>query len=233
MSKRFYKDVAVTPLDDGGLGIALDGRPVRTPGAALLTAPTAAVAEAIAAEWTAQGDEVKPLTMPVMRIAATAIDRIGREREAVITQLAAYGESDMLCYRATGPSDLVEKQEATWQPLLDWLAAAHGASLLATHGVTHITQPPAALAAVRDALNVLDDCRIAAVSQLTAACGSLVLALAAEARRIDTGEIIAASQLEEAWQAEQWGQDAEAEDRRKALAEEIAAAVRFLDLLDG
>lgn len=233
MTKRFYEDAAATTLDDGAFSVALDGRPIRTPGGAVLSVPVESLAAAVAAEWAAQEDEVRPLTMPLMRLAATAVDRIGRERDAVVAQLATYGESDLLCYRADGPAALVDKQEEAWQPLLDWLAAVHGASLLVTHGVTHIAQPAEALAALRDAVSSLDDHRIAAVSQLITACGSLVLALAVTARRIDAGEAVAASQLDELWQAEEWGHEEEATKRRRALAEEIESAARFLDLLEG
>lgn len=232
MTKRFYKRAAVAALEDGGFGVALDGRPVRTPARAVLSVPTEALAQAIAAEWDAQEDEIRPLSMPTMRLAATAIDRVGRERDAVVEQIAAYGGSDLLCYRAEAPRELADRQEETWQPLLDWLAEAHGAALAVTAGVTHVAQPPEALAALKAAVTAMDDCRIAAVSQLTASCGSLALALAAAAGRIGAAEAVAASQLDEVWQAEKWGEDKEARQRRRALAAEIESAVRFLELLD-
>ena len=119
----------------------------------------------IAAEWAAQEDEIRPLTMPMMRLAATAIDRIGKERAAIVGQIAAYGGSDLLCYRAESPAPLIERQAALWQPLLDWAAEAHGARLAATQGITHVTQDQGALDALRAALEALDDCRLAAVSQ--------------------------------------------------------------------
>lgn len=232
MTKRFYKRAAVTEIEDGGHGVALDGRPIRTPGGALLTAPTAALAAAIAAEWAAQDDEIRPLTMPMMRLAATAIDRIGTERAAIVDQIAAYGGSDLLCYRAESPAPLIDRQAALWQPLLDWVAEVHGAQLAVTRGITHVAQDQAALDALRAAVEDLDDCRLAAVSQLTASCGSLVVALALEARHIGAAEAAAASQLDEHWQAEQWGEDAETNKRHDNLAREIADAARFMELLE-
>jgi chaperone required for assembly of F1-ATPase len=233
VKKRFYKEAAVIALDGGGHGVALDGRPIRTPGGARLAAPTLALAEAIAAEWEAQDEDIRPLTMPMMRLAATAIDRIGKERAAIVDGVAAYGGSDLLCYRAEGPDRLVERQAELWQPLLDWAAEAHGARLGVTQGIGHVAQDVAALAALRGAVAALDDYRLAAVSQLTASCGSLVVALALEAGHIDAGRATAASQLDEDWQAEQWGHDKEAADRRRNVAGEIADAARFLELLAG
>ncbi len=232
MTKRFYEQAAVTEIEDGGHGVALDGRPIRTPGGALLTAPTAALAEAIATEWAAQDDEIRPLTMPMMRLAATAIDRIGTERAAIVDQIAAYGGSDLLCYRAESPAPLIDRQAQLWQPLLDWAAEVHGARLAVTRGITHVAQDQTTLDALHAAVEDLDDCRLAAVSQLTASCGSLVIALALEARHIDAAEATAASQLDEHWQAEQWGEDAEANQRHDNLAREIADAARFLALLE-
>jgi chaperone required for assembly of F1-ATPase len=232
VTKRFYKQAAVTDAEGGGYGVALDGRPIRTPGGAPLTTPTVALAEAIAAEWAAQGDEIRPLTMPMMRLAATAIDRIGNERTVIVDQIAAYGGSDLLCYRAESPGPLIERQAALWQPLLDWVAEAHGARLTVTHDITHVAQDRAALDALGAAVEALDDRRLAAVSQLTATCGSLVIALAVAARHIGAEEATAASLLDEIWQIEQWGEDAEATERHEKLAQEIADAVRFLELLE-
>jgi chaperone required for assembly of F1-ATPase len=233
VTKRFYCEAAVTPLDDGQWGVTLDRRPIRTPAGALLSVPTEALARAIAAEWEAQAEDVRPSSMPMMRFAATVVDRIGREREAVVEQITAYGGSDLLCYRADIPRELAERQEKVWQPLLDWLAEAHGALLKVTAGVTPVAQTPEALAAMQDVVVALDDWRMSAVSQITASSGSLALALAAAEGRIGAAEAAAASQLDDIWQVEKWGEDKEAEERRQALAAEIDSAVRFLDLLDG
>jgi len=229
---RFYTESTIVTLQNGGFGIALDGRPVRTPGGAHIVLPASALAEAVAAEWAAQEGTVRPSTMPMTRLATTAIDRIASERDAMVAQIAAYGGSDLLCYRADAPEALVRRQADAWQPLLDWCAQTYGAELAVTEGVNHVDQPPESLAALRAAVAEMDDYRLAALSQLTAACGSLVLALAVCAGRLDAAEATAASQLEERWQAETWGSDTEAEARRDALAREIADAERFLQLLD-
>jgi chaperone required for assembly of F1-ATPase len=233
VTKRFYKEAAATEAAGDGHGVALDGRPIRTPGGAPLIAPSAVLAEAIAAEWSAQENEIRPRSMPMMCLAATAIDRIGRERATIVDQIAAYGGSDLLCYRADSPAPLVERQAQQWQPLLDWVAEAHGARLAVTHDITHVAQDRAALDALRAAVEALDDCRLAAVSQLTAICGSLVIALAVEAGHIGAGEATAVSLLDEKWQIENWGEDEEATERHENLAREIADAVRFLALLEG
>lgn len=232
MKKRFYQEVSAISLEDGGHGVALDGRPVRTPKGNALTIPTTTLAAAIASEWDAQQDGIEPLSMPMMRLAVTAIDGIGAARGEVVDRIAAFGGTDLLCYRAAGPEGLVQRQAAQWQPLLDWAAETHGARLTATEGIVAVAQDPAALAALRAAVEAFDDFPLAVLSQLTAACGSLVLALAAASRRLDVETAVAASQLDELWQAEKWGHEAEAAKRRQALADEIADAMRFLDLLE-
>lgn len=231
--KRFYKDATAVSSDEGGYGVALDGRPVRTPGGAQLSVPLKALAEAIAGEWREQGDEIWLPAMPLTRLAATAIDRIGSERAAIAGRIAAYGESDLLCYRAEEPAALVARQTEHWQPLLDWAAAEYGARLAVANGITPVTQDAAALAALARAVEAHDDFRLAGLSQLAATCGSVVLALAVTAGRIDAQQAVAASQLDEDWQAEKWGQDDEAIARREARAGEITSAARFLELLEG
>lgn len=232
MRKRFYRRAAAVRLEGGGHGVALDGRPVRTPRAARLLLPAPALAAAIAEEWEAQQNGIDPSSMPMMRLAVTAIDGIGAARGAVVERIAAFGGSDLVCYRAAEPEDLVRRQAEHWQPVLDWVAETHGARLAVTEGVISVAQEPAALAALKSAVEAFDDFPLAALSQLMAACGSLVLALAAAARRLDVDATVAASQLDELWQAERWGHEAEADARRRALAREIADAVRFLDLLE-
>lgn len=233
MRKRFYQKASAIDLEDGGHGIALDGRPVRTPKGNSLTLPAAALAASIAGEWDAQQDGIEPATMPMMRLAVTAIDGIGAARGEVVDRIAAFGGSDLLCYRADGPEELARRQADEWQPMLDWAANTHGARLAVTDGVISVVQDPAALAALHSAVEAFDDFPLAALSQLTAACGSLVLALAAASRILDVEATVAASQLDELWQAEKWGHESEAAKRRRALADEIADAVRFLDLLEG
>ena len=175
--KRFYRQVAVES-GDAGHGVTLDGRPVRTPAKAPLLLPTRALAEAIAAEWDAQQDEIEPRTMPMMQLASTAIDRVTPRRDAVITEIASYAETDLLCYRADGPIGLVTRQATQWQPVLDWAAGTYDAPLSVTEGVMPVPQSPAAVAALRAAVADCDAFELAAVYMLTVASGSLVLALA-------------------------------------------------------
>jgi chaperone required for assembly of F1-ATPase len=228
--KRAYKQVAAGPVD-GGWGVALDGRPMRTPGKNPLALPTAALAAAIAAEWDAQQDEIRPASMPLTRLAATAIDRTAPQRDKVVDEIAGYAGTDLVCYRADHPPALAARQQAAWQPLIDWAALRYDAALAVTCGVIPTRQPPAALKAFAAAVAALDDFRLTALHALTATCGSLVIALAVLEDRLDAGTAFAASQLDETFQIEAWGEDAETAARRQALADDIAAASRFLKLL--
>ncbi len=227
--KRFYEKVVVV-AEAGGATIRLDGRPVRTPARALLVLPDRALAEAVAGEWRAQADTVDPRSMPLMRIAATAIDRVAPRLEAVIDEIAAYADSDLVCYRAEGPPELVARQHEAWQPLLNWLAGRYGARLAVTVGVVHRPQSKAKLAALRKAVAGHDAMALAALHLATGAAGSLVVALALAAGEIAADEAFALSQLDESFQIERWGEDAEARARRQALAADIDSAGRFLKL---
>lgn len=228
--KRFYKNVGV---ERGAVGweVRLDGRSVRSPAKAIVRLPGAALAEAIAGEWAAQGEEIDPATMPLLRLACTAIDRVEPRRAAVIDEITAYGGSDLVCYRATEPVDLIARQRDIWQPLLDWAAARFGARLEVTAGVAPIDQPAAALAALRAAVAERDDPTLAGLHALTAAAGSLVIALAALEAEIDADALWRAAQLDEDWQIEKWGEDAEAAAHRTALRADIDATLRFLSLV--
>jgi chaperone required for assembly of F1-ATPase len=225
--KRFYRQVAVLPAD-GGIAVCLDGRPIKTPDKAALELPTAALAEAVADEWRAQEQDIDPLAMPFTRLANTAIDRIAPRRAGVIAEIVAYGGSDLVCYRVAHPADLAARQAAAWQPLLDWLAERHGARLESRLGVVHKAQPQAALEALAEAVQPFTDMELAAVHSATSATGSLVLALALAARRIDAEAAFAAGQLDEAFQAERWGEDDESVLRRAELRADLAAAADFL-----
>jgi chaperone required for assembly of F1-ATPase len=144
-AKRFWTKAEAEPCE-GGFTVRLDGRPVKTPAKAALVVPTQAMAQAIAAEWDAQSGEVKPATMPVTRAANSAIDKITAQRDEVVEIIAAYGQSDLLCYRAVAPAALIARQAAGWDPVLDWAEAALGARLVVTAGVVHVAQPSDALA---------------------------------------------------------------------------------------
>lgn len=228
-ARRFYEQAGVGSAGDG-FSVTLDGRAVRTPGGRPLGVPTRALAEAIAAEWAAQELKILPHTMPITRLACTAVDRVGEGRQTVIEHTAGYGGTDLLCYRADGPEDLVRRQQAAWQPLLDWAAETHGARLQVTSGVLPVEQPAAALAALLAAVEALDDLELTALAAATQACGSVLVALALAAGRIDAEEAVTASQLDERYQSETWGENADAQKRSRALADDIFAAARFLAL---
>jgi chaperone required for assembly of F1-ATPase len=228
--KRLYTRVETRQLD-GSWGVALDGRPMRTPGKNELCLPSAALTAAIAAEWDAQQVEVRPATMPLFRLAATAIDRTATQRDLVVAETANYAGTDLVCYRADHPPALAALQQAVWQPLIDWAAQRYDAALAVTTGIIPAAQPPAALRAFRAAVAAQDDFHLTAVHTLTAACGSLVIALALIEGRLNAEAAFAASQLDETFQIETWGEDTEAVARRRSLAADIAAAARFIALL--
>jgi len=227
--KRFYKTAEVV-AETGRFAIALDGKPVRTPRGHALAVPSAALAEAVAAEWLAQGDTIRPTAMTLTSIANTAIDRIGPNRAAMEEQLLRFAETDMLCYRADQPIELAERQQATWQPVLDWAEARFGASLATTSSVLPIVQPADAQVALAEALAAYDEFRLAALSAAVGAMGSLILGLALAEARLTAEEAFALAQLEESYQNEKWGEDAEAVARRAALRAEIDAAALLFRL---
>jgi chaperone required for assembly of F1-ATPase len=229
-AKRFYRQPTLESADDRHT-VALDGRPLRTPGKRQLALPTVALAEAIVSEWDAQGDDIRPDSMPIMQLASTAVDRIAPQRASVVDGIAAYAQTDLLCYRAGGPPSLVELQATLWQPLVDWAALRFDASLVVTTGIVPVEQPENAIVAVRHAVAESDEFGLAGVSAMTAATGSLIVALAVREERLDADAACDTSQLEETWQAEQWGRDEEAEARRARIRGEIHAAARFLTLL--
>ncbi|MDH3703958.1 MAG: ATPase [Alphaproteobacteria bacterium] len=230
--KRFYKDAAATRVS-GGYGVALDGRAVRTPARSELTLPTQPLADAVAAEWAAQAELVEPETMPMMRLASTAIDRVAPQREIVIDEIAGYAQSDLLCYRADTPKALVARQAAVWQPLLDWAALELDAALVVTTGIIPVSQPDDAVAALRRAVAANDDFVLAGLHGLTTTTGSLIVVLAVRNGKIAVAEACAASFLDEEWQAEIWGRDLEAEARRERLRDDIHAIGRYFALLKG
>jgi chaperone required for assembly of F1-ATPase len=230
--KRLYTDVTVAPTADG-FGVSLDGKPVNTPAGARLSLPLPALVEAIAAEWAAQGERIVPATMPLMQLAATALDRVAPARPQTIVQLVRYGETDLLCYRAEDPPDLVGRQTAMWQPLVDWAGMRFGAPLAVTAGLMPQPQTAAALAALRRPLEAMSVLTLTGLLAATGAAGSLILGLALQARRLSPEEAWALSQLDETFQIERWGEDEEAARRRAAVRDDLLAAGRFLDLAEG
>src|SRR5262245_26651369 len=194
--KRVYRAVAVAP-GDGGWQIMLDSRVLRTPAKAPLLLPNRALAEAVAAEWDAQVETVVPATMPLMRLAATAIDRVAPQRAGVIEEVAGYAGTDLVCYRADRPAELVARQQAVWQPLVDWATLRYDAPLLVTTGVVPRPQPAGAVAAIQAAVAAFDDFSLTALHGLTTACGSVVIALALAESHLEPEAAWHASQLDE------------------------------------
>ena len=207
--KRFWK-TATAEVCEGGFTVRLDGRAVKTPAKAAFVLPTLAMAQAAAAEWDAQVKEVRPESMPVTRMANSAIDKVALQFAGVADLLAAYGESDLLCYRATGPEELIARQAALWDPLLDWSGRVLNAPLVATAGVVHVAQPPGSIAALRAHVFALTPFRLAAMHDLIAISGSLILGFAVAGNRLDAAEAFSISRIDEQWQAEKWGEDEEA-----------------------
>lgn len=228
--KRFFELASFQPVD-GGYGIFLDTRRLKTPARADLTLPSGALAHDIAAEWNAQGAKIEPRTMPLTGLANAAVDRIAPEREAFARRLATYGGHDLLCYRAVEPVALTTRQAKAWQPILDWLADTHGARLAVGEGIVHVDQPPEALAAQEQAILRHDAFRLAALHILTTATGSLGLGLATLGGRVQPFEAFELSRIDEEFQIEVWGRDAEADARAESIRQEIENAGRFLDLL--
>lgn len=230
--KRFYRAAEVRE-GAGGWTVALDGRPVMTPARAHLALPTPALAAAVAAEWDGQGERVRPETMPLTRAANSAIDRVVPERAAVAMAVARYGESDLLCYRAEAPEGLVERQKALWDPLLGWAAETLGARLLLAEGVIHVAQPEPALARLREAVAAHDAWGLTALHETVTLTGSLVIGLALSHGAVATETAWEAGRVDEAWNAEQWGEDAEAAARAAARKRDFDAAIRLMRLLGG
>jgi chaperone required for assembly of F1-ATPase len=214
----------------GGFIVHLDARPVRTPLKSPLVLPTLALAEAVAAEWQAQEGEVDPETMPFTRTSNSAIDKVAPQFEAVAGMLAEYGNSDMLCYRAEGPADLVARQENGWDPLLDWSRDVLSAPLVTKAGVMHVGQPVESLAALRRQVDRLSPFQLSAFHDLVALSGSLVLALAVTQRRVSAEAAWGLSRIDEDWQISLWGEDEEAAEVAARKRAAFLQADRFYQL---
>lgn len=225
-AKRFWKEASAEETD-GGFTVRLDGRPVKTPAKAPLTLPTIALARAVAAEWDAQEDEVKPLTMPVTRACNAAIDKVMTQHAEVAAMIASYGENDLLCYRADQPQALCDRQARAWDPLLDWAEAALGARLQPTTGIVHREQEAAALAALRARVAGQDAFALTALHDLVALSGSLVIGLAAQEGAFEPEDLWARSRVDETFQEDQWGTDEEAAEITARKRQEFLQALRF------
>ncbi len=228
-AKRFWKEAAVDECK-GGYSIRLDLRLVKTPAKRELVLPTRSMAEVIAAEWDAQEGEINPHLMPATRTANAAIDKVSIQHAEVAEMLAAYGDSDLLCYRAQSPEELVARQAEVWDPLLDWGAATLGPRLEPRTGVIHAPQDAEALMQLRHQTHALNAFELAAFHDLVSLSGSLILGFAAAYQARPTEEIWDISRLDEIWQAEQWGKDDEAEALAAIKKESFLHAARMFTL---
>lgn len=226
LPKRFYKSIAVTDQ----LGIALDGRSVKTPLKAALILPNRALAEAVAAEWDAQVDVINPHAMPLTKLANTAIDRVIPERPKIAAEILEFAGSDMVCYRAESPEGLVQRQTTHWDPIIAWAKADLKVGFAAVSTITHKRQSPAALQAMEAHIKSLDPFSFVAVHNLSTLTGSALLAAMTAAGKIPPDAAWRAANVDEDWQSETWGEDAEATARRAGRFKEFSACVRFVNL---
>jgi chaperone required for assembly of F1-ATPase len=225
--RRFYNETSIGE-HEAGFAVLLDGRVARTPAGNPLAVGSQRVAEALAAEWAAQGERLDPAAMPVTRIVNSAIDGVSRQMEAVRADIVRHAGSDLVCYRAAGPEGLVAKQEAAWAPLLAFAGDALGARFVLAEGVMHVEQSPEALAAVERALQGHDALSLAAIHTVTTLTGSALIALALAKHRVSAEEAWAAAHVDEDWQMSQWGKDEQALARRARRWREMEAAATIL-----
>lgn len=226
LPKRFYKSVAVTDQ----LGIALDGRNVKTPLKAALVLPNRALAEAVAAEWDAQVDVINPHAMPLTKLANTAIDRAISEKSKIAAEILAFAGSDMVCYRAESPSGLVLRQTTHWDPIIAWAKADLTVDFTTVSIITHKHQSPAALQALEAHITSLDPFSFVVVHNLATLTGSALLAAMTAAGKITSDAAWRAANVDEDWQIETWGEDDEASARRAGRLKEFSACVTFVNL---
>ena len=230
--KRFWKAVSVEK-DGDDWGIRLDGRPVRTPARAPLIVPTEALADAIAKEWRAVGEDIDPRAMPLTGLANAAIDRVAPERQAFAGGLARYAEADLACYRSDWPPELVSRQAESWDPLLAWARRRYDVDFSTTSGLLHVPQAQATIEQLSQAVASLDAFHLAGLSPLVTIGGSLIAALAVVEKAISPEDAWQAVSVDDRWQLEQWGNDSEAETALENKRHDFLAAARFLELLDG
>lgn len=230
--KRFWKTTDTTSTETG-FGVSLDGRPVRTPAKAVLSVPNEAVAARIAAEFDAQIEKIDPNTMPYTRTANAAIDKVSIQHAVVADMLAEYGDSDLLCYRADSPDELVQRQSDNWDPLLDWAATALNARLLPRVGVMHDPQNAQALDELRNRVHALGVFELTAFHDLVAISGSLVIGFAAKDALKSAEDLWDISRVDEIWQQEQWGADEEAQEMAEQKKAAFLHASEFIRLING
>lgn len=229
--KRFWKQAGVVQAGEGW-GIALDERPVRTPLREHLVVPSRELADAIAEEWNAVQDTIDPRKMPMTGLANAAIDRVAPDRASFAAGLAKYAEADLACYRADTPRALVDRQAGQWDALLGWARRRFDLDFAVTTGLTHVEQPPATVERLAHEVATLDDFRLAGLSPMVTAGGSLVAALAVLEGGWSAGKAWAAVSVDDEWQRERWGSDDEAEKALEGRRTDFLAGARFLELLN-
>jgi chaperone required for assembly of F1-ATPase len=228
--KRFWKS-AKAAAEQGGWGVRLDERPLKTPGRTMLTVPTEALGRAIADEWASAGETADPRAMPLTGLANAAIDRVAPDRGAFAAGLAKYAEGDLACYRAEAPTSLVERQAESWDRLLCWARRRYDVDFAVTSGVVHVPQPTATVERLTHEVATLDAFRLAGLSPLVTIGGSLVAALAVLDGALTTEQAWDVVTIDDRWQLERWGSDAEAEAALANRRADFFAAARFLELL--
>lgn len=228
--KRFWTQASVTG-GPGHWGVALDGRPLRTPARAVLQVPTEALASAIAAEWNAQGPQVNPRSLPLTGFANAAIDRVAPDAAAFASRLAAYAQSELIAYRADGPASLLAAQAQAWDQWVDWLARRYDVGLTITTGIMHVAQPPATLARIATAFAAFTPFQLAPLDPIVTITGSAVLALAVAEGELDATAAHDIAHVDARWQEEQWGRDPLAQAAEASRRADLAAAVACLRLL--
>ena len=229
--RRFWTEARAVEAD-GGWSIMLDGRPLKTPARALLVLPKATLSDTVVAEWNAAPETVDPRAMPMTGLANAAVDRVAPDKAGFAAGLARYAEADLLCYRVDNPAKLVDRQAARWDPLLAWARRRFDVDFEVTSAITHVDQPATTVARLAHQLLVLDSFRLAALSPIITIGGSLVTALTLVEGAVGFDEAWAALSLDEEWQIEQWGDDAEAVAALANKRRDVAAAVRFIELLN-
>lgn len=226
----FWKDVSVDEVP-GGFTVRLDGRQVKTPAKADLVVPTQGMADLVAGEWAAQTEVVDPETMPATRAANAAIDRVSIKHAEVADMLAEYADSDLLCYRAEAPAELIARQAAIWDPLLDWAAETYGARLEPRSGIMHASQSQTALDALRNEVHGFSAFQLTAFHDLVTLSGSLILGFAAAKGMQPIDDLWSAARIDETWQEEQWGEDEEASATAALKRESFVRAKLLFDVV--
>jgi chaperone required for assembly of F1-ATPase len=230
LPKRFYTTATADTDSDGRHRVLLDGRQVRTPKKGVLTLPTRALAEAVAAEWQAQTGVIDPARMPLTRFADTALDGVVGQEAEVAADIAKYCDTDLLYYRAERPEGLTHRQAELWDPILAWASDTLGVRFQIQTGIMPVAQSPGIRTALEPDVAKLDAFALTALHVMTTLMGSALLALAVRAGRLDVSAAWAAAHVDEDWQIAEWGEDDEATERRRRRYVEMVAAGRFLEL---